>query len=150
MVAANKLCAAWSLVVLGDVKHNLNPFCWGSDMRTGLMDDGHFAVGEKPFYWVGLRFFGKLGKVQFGTGSCVHPLAEVANGNVERAGDAQHGLDAGVAHPAFDAADVGAVEVRLFGERVLREAALVADSGDVAAERIRVLSVVSPYASYPS
>ena len=64
-----------------------------------------------------------------------NPLAELRDGSVQRLGDSKDGFDSWISDTAFDAADVGAVEIGLFSEPVLGKASLVADTCNVTAKR---------------
>ena len=66
--------------------------------------------------------------------SCSHALHELRRGDVERLGQPDDVLDAGIAHAALDVADVGAVQVGLLRQGLLRQPSGLTSFADVLAE----------------
>jgi len=66
--------------------------------------------------------------------SRLNPFAKLANSDVQRIGNPENRLNAGIANTSLNAADVSAVEISLFGEGILGNPALVPYAGNISSE----------------
>ena len=67
--------------------------------------------------------------------SHVHPFAQLGGGEAQGAGELGDVLDAGVASPALDVADVSGVEAGFLGELLLRQLPNITAAADILPQR---------------